>query len=215
VAALHDVSWDVSCRQTIRLRDGRRLRALELQWEYLDLAKKWVKETEPTGENSEVLQWWETVLTGIEEEPLSLHRELDWVAKHRVLSAYRDRDELEWKDPKLALVDLQYHDVRRARGLYYKLVDGGKMERLVSDAEVGRAVSEPPEDTRAYFRGRCIQRYPGSIAAASWDSIIFDTGQEALQRVPMREPLRGTKEHVGELLETSEAAADLVATLQQ
>jgi proteasome accessory factor A len=215
VAALHDISWDVSCRQTIRLRDGRRLRALELQWEYFDLARKWVKETEPTGENGEVLQWWETVLTGIEEDPLSLHRELDWVAKHHVLLAYRDRDGLEWNDPKLALVDLQYHDVRRARGLYYKLVEGGKVERLVSDDEVSRAVSEPPEDTRAYFRGRCIQRYPGSIAAASWDSIIFDIGKEALQRVPMREPLKGTKEHVGALLEASEAAAELVATLQQ
>jgi Pup amidohydrolase len=214
VAALHDVSWDVSCRQTVRLREGRRLRALELQWEYFDLAKKFVKEAEPSAENGEILQWWEAVLSGLEDDPLSLHRELDWVAKYRLLEAYQQRDGLDWKDPKLAMIDLQYHDVRRSRGLYYRLVAGGKVERLVSEAEVDEAVRMPPEDTRAYFRGRCIDRYPQSIAAASWDSIIFDTGGDTLQRVPTREPLRGTREHVEALLEASAGAAQLVGALQ-
>ena len=215
VGALHEVSWDVSCRRTVRLRDGRRVRALEVQWEYLDLAKKFVKEVEPTAENGEVLQWWEAILSGIEEDPLSLHRELDWVAKYRMLEAYRARDNLDWRNPRLAMIDLQYHDVRRDRGLYYRLVNGGKVERLVSDAEVDLAIGEPPEDTRAYFRGRCISRFPQSIAAASWDSLIFDIGATALQRVPTREPLRGTREHVEELLEGSASAADLIAALQR
>jgi Pup amidohydrolase len=215
VAALHEVSWDISCRQTVRLRDGRRVRPLELQWEYLDQAKKFVKETEPTAENADILQWWEAILTGIEEDPLTLHRELDWVAKYRLLEAYRERDALEWKDPKLAMIDLQYHDVRRSRGLYYRLVDSGKVERLVSDAEVESAVMDPPEDTRAYFRGRCIQRYMDSIAAASWDSIIFDTGADVLQRVPTREPLKGTMEHVEALLDDAGTAGDLISAIQQ
>jgi Pup amidohydrolase len=215
VAALHDVSWDISCHQTFRLRDGRRARALELQWEYLDHAKKYVKDSEPTADNGEVLQWWETVLSGIEDDPQSLHREIDWVAKHRMLEAYRQRDGLDWRDPKLALIDLQYHDVRRSRGLYYRLVDSGKVERLVSEADVQQAVTAPPEDTRAYFRGRCISKYPDSIAAASWDSIIFDTRADALQRVPTREPMRGTREHVEELIEATETAADLIAALQR
>jgi len=215
VGALHEVSWDVSCRRTIRLRDGRRVRALELQWEYLDLAKKFVKEVEPTAENGEVLQWWEAILSGIEDDPLSLYRELDWVAKYRLLEAYRERDRLDWRTPKLAMIDLQYHDVRRDKGLYYRLVSSGSVERLVSDADVESAVGEPPEDTRAYFRGRCIQRYPSSIAAASWDSLIFDIGANALQRVPTREPLKGTREHVEELLESSETAGDLIAALQR
>jgi proteasome accessory factor A len=84
----------------------------------------------------------------------------------------------------------------------------------VSDEEIERAVMEPPEETRAYFRGRCISRYPDAIAAASWDSIIMDTGADALQRIPMREPLRGTRAHVENLIETCEDAADLVAKLQ-
>ncbi|HXF57693.1 MAG TPA: depupylase/deamidase Dop [Actinomycetota bacterium] len=215
VAALHEVSWDLSCRRTVRLRDGRRVRAIDLQWEYLDHAKKYVKEVEPTAENGEVVQLWENVLTGLEEDPLGLHRELDWVAKYRLLEAYRERHGLDWRSPKLQMIDLQYHDVRRSRGLYYRLVESGKVERLVSEADVERAVAHPPEDTRAYFRGRCIAKYPESIAAASWDSIIFDIGLEALQRVPTREPLKGTREHVEALIEASETAAELIAALQR
>jgi proteasome accessory factor PafA2 len=215
VGALHEVSWDISCRQTVRLKDGRRVRALELQWEYLDHAKKYVKETEPTAENADLLQRWEMVLTGIEEDPMSLHRELDWVAKYRLLESYRERDGLDWGDGKLAMIDLQYHDVRRSRGLYHRLAEGGNMERLVSEADVERATMNPPEDTRAYFRGRCIDRFKESIAAASWDSIIFDTGLQALQRVPTREPLKGTREHVERLIDESETAADLITAIQR
>jgi Pup amidohydrolase len=215
VSALHAISWDPSCRQTIKMKDGRRVRPLELQWEYLDHAKKFVKEAEPTAQNADILQWWEAILTSLEEDPLSLHRELDWVAKYRLLEAYRERDGLEWHDPKLAMIDLQYHDVRRSRGLYNRLVASGKVERLISEEEVEAAITDPPEDTRAYFRGRCISRYPGSIAAASWDSIIFDTGRESLQRVPTREPLRGSREHVEALLDASEDALSLIEALQR
>jgi proteasome accessory factor A len=215
VGSLHEISWDVSCRRTVRLKDGRRVRALELQWEYLDHAKKFVKEVEPTAANGEVLQWWEAVLTGIEEDPLSLSRELDWVAKYRLLEGYRERDGLDWTSPKLAMIDLQYHDVRPGKGLYQRLVETGKIERLVSDEEIERATQQPPEDTRAYFRGRCIQRYREQIAAASWDSLIFDSGSDALQRVPTREPLRGTREHVEGLLDQAETAADLISALQR
>jgi proteasome accessory factor A len=214
VQALHEVSWDPTCRQTVKLTDGRRVRPLELQWDYLDHAKKYVKENDATAENAEVVQRWEAVLTGIEEDPLSMHLELDWVAKYRLLTAYRERDGLDWHDPRLAMIALQYHDVRRSKGLYYRLVEAGKVERIVSDQEVYDAVGAPPEDTRAYFRGRCIERYPDAIAAASWDSIIFDTGGDVLQRVPTREPLRGTREHVEALLEESETAGALIARLQ-
>ncbi|HEX9824781.1 MAG TPA: depupylase/deamidase Dop [Actinomycetota bacterium] len=214
VNALHRVSWDLDLKETLRLADGRTVTALELQWEYLDLAKTYAKESDDSAANAEVLGRWESVLGGLEDDPMSLARELDWVAKLKLLEAYRTRDGLDWDDPKLRLIDLQYHDVRRDRGLYYKLAAGGKMERLVSDAEVEAATHAPPDDTRAFFRGNCIRRYPDAISAASWDSMIFDTGRDALQRVPMREPLRGTRESVGELLETAPDARALVDALQ-
>jgi proteasome accessory factor A len=214
VAALHEVSRDLSCTARLHLADGRRLRAVEIQWEYLERARKYIEQEDDTPDNRDVLQRWENVLSSLESDPLSLQRELDWVAKYRLLESYRERDGLAWSDPKLRLIDLQYHDVRTDKGLYYRMAATGKVDRLVSDREIEQAVMEPPEDTRAYFRGRCIARYPDAIAAASWDSMIFDTGKEALQRIPMREPLRGTREHVAGLLDRAPDAASLVDLLQ-
>jgi proteasome accessory factor A len=100
--------------------------------------------------------------------------------------------------------------VRPEKGLYNRLVQRGRFERILTDDEVVRAVTEPPTDTRAYFRGRCLSKYTADVAAASWDSVIFDVGRESLQRVPMLEPLRGTKAHVDDLLARCETASQLV-----
>jgi Pup amidohydrolase len=213
VAAIHDVSRDVSLSAQVVLTDGRRMTALQLQTEYLELARKYVDREDDTAENREVLDRWETVLQGLGDDPGSLSAQLDWVAKLRVLEGFRERDGLPWSDPKLRAIDLQYHDVRRDRGLYHRLERSGKVERLTTDDQVQRAVMEPPDDTRAYFRGRCIAKFPDAIAAASWDSLILDTGRDALQRIPMREPLRGTRAHVQELLELCDDAASLVDRL--
>jgi Pup amidohydrolase len=213
VQSMHEVSRDITCTATVPLADGRRLSALQLQWEYLEHAKKYAEREDDTPENREVVERWEAVLAALETEPLTLHRELDWVAKYRLLEGYRERDGLAWSDHKLRLIDLQYHDVRRSKGLYNRLAAGGKVDRITTDEAIDTAVMEPPENTRAYFRGRCISRYPDAIAAASWDSLIMDTGRDALQRIPMREPLRGTKAHVEELLQSSEDAASLIDKL--
>jgi proteasome accessory factor PafA2 len=214
VAALHDVSRDLDLALALELVDGRRLTALQLQLEYLELARKYIDREDDTPENREVLDRWEAVLTALADDPMSLSAQLDWVAKLRVLEGYRERDGLGWNDAKLRAVDLQYHDVRPGRGLYDRLAATGKVERLTTDDEIERAVMEPPEGTRAYFRGRCISRYPEAIAAASWDSVIMDAGRDSLQRVPMREPLKGTRAHVEELLEASPTAGDLIDRLQ-
>jgi proteasome accessory factor A len=213
VAAIHDVSRDVSLTTQMSLVDGRKMTALQLQWEYLELARKYVDREDDTPENREVVERWETVLRGLENDPRTLSAQLDWVAKLRLLEGYRERDGLAWSDAKLRAIDLQYHDVRRDRGLYHRLAHAGKVERITTDEEVQRAIMEPPDDTRAFFRGRCIAKYPDAIAAASWDSLILDTGRDALQRIPMREPLRGTRAHVEELLDACEDAAALVDRL--
>jgi proteasome accessory factor PafA2 len=213
VAAIHEVSRDVSLTTQMSLVDGRKMTALQLQWEYLELARKYVDREDDTPENREVVERWETVLRGLENDPRTLSAQLDWVAKLRLLEGYRERDGLAWSDAKLRAIDLQYHDVRRDRGLYHRLAHAGKVDRITTDEEVQRAIMEPPDDTRAFFRGRCIAKYPDAIAAASWDSLILDTGRDALQRIPMREPLRGTRAHVEELLDACEDAAALVDRL--
>jgi proteasome accessory factor PafA2 len=214
VAALHEVSRDLELSLPLELVDGRRLTAMQLQLEYFELARKYVDREDDTPENREVLERWEAVLTALGDDPMSLSAQLDWVAKLRVLEGYRERDGLAWNDPKLRAIDLQYHDVRPDRGLYDRLAASGKVERLTTDDQVERAVMEPPEGTRAFFRGRCISRYPEAIAAASWDSVIMDAGRESLQRVPMREPLKGTRAHVEELLDASPTAGELIDRLQ-
>jgi len=189
------------------------MKALDLQWEYLDLARKYAEERglEPVGEEvgALVLRRWEDVLTALETDPMSLSTQLDWVAKYRLLNGYRERHNLSWSDPRLAAMDLQYHDVRPERSLYEKV----GMERLVTEESVIEAITEPPTDTRAYFRGRCLQRWASSIAAANWDSMVFDLGSDPLRRVPMMEPLRGTAVMVDRLLEECSSPAELLERL--
>jgi len=161
-----------------------------------------------------VLARWESVLDRLERDPMLCARELDWVAKLQLLDQYRDRDSLEWDDAKLHLIDLQYSDIRPDKGLYHRLVRLGRIERLLSDEEVAAAMVRPPVDTRAYFRGRCLEKYADQIAAASWDSVIFDLpGRESLQRVPTIDPMRGSRAHVGELLDRCDTAEALFAAL--
>ena len=217
VAELRAISHDPSCRHLVILRDGRRMTGVQLQMEYLERARKYTEDkfgTDVDEMTADVLDRWESVLTRLAEDPMQAAGELDWVAKLELLEGYRNRDGLNWNHPRLQLVDLQYSDVRPERGLYNRLVARGKMQRLVPEAEVTRAVENPPDDTRAYFRGRCLQKYPDAVAAASWDSVIFDIpGHDSLQRVPTLEPLRGTRAHVGDLIDRSRTAAELVAAL--
>ncbi|MCU1673344.1 MAG: protein of unknown function DUF245-like, partial [Frankiales bacterium] len=216
VSALRAVSHDPTLQHQLTLRDGRRLTAVQLQLEYLEQARKYVEDrlgSDVDAQTADVLARWEQVLDRLGTDPMSLSSELDWVAKLALLEGYREREGLSWDAAKLHLVDLQYSDVRRDKGLYNRLVARGSMTTLVTEEQVAAAVLAPPEDTRAYFRGRCLEKFPTAIAAASWDSVIFDVGRESLQRVPTLEPLRGTKAHVGQLLDECDTALDLVDRL--
>jgi Pup amidohydrolase len=217
VAELRAISHDPSLRHLVTLRDGRKMTASQLQMEYLELARKYTEDrygSDVDDMTADVLTRWESLLTRLAEDPMLASRELDWVAKLELIEGYRARDGLGWGHPRLQLVDLQYSDVRAERGLYNRLAARGRMVRLVDEQDVTRAIDNPPEDTRAYFRGRCLQQYPEAVAAASWDSVIFDIpGHESLQRVPTLEPLRGTRAHVGSLLDRCRTAAELVAAL--
>ncbi|MDQ6641238.1 MAG: proteasome accessory factor PafA2 [Actinomycetota bacterium] len=213
VQTLHEISHDVGLTHLLELSDGRKLTAVQLQWEYLHLARAYVDQRLGSGadaQTKDVLDRWESVLSRLESDPMQCSRELDWVAKYQLLQQYRDRDGLDWDDAKLHLIDLQYADIRPQKGLYHRLVRLGRMETLVTEREVIAAMHEPPVDTRAYFRGRCLAKYADSVAAASWDSVIFDLpGHESLQRVPTIDPLRGSRSHVGGLIDECDTALEL------
>jgi proteasome accessory factor PafA2 len=212
VQAVHMISHDPSLGQTVELADGRKFTGLDLQRAYHERAAQHI-DAEGDATEREVLTLWGEILDILGHDPMDCSDRLDWPAKLRLLESYRARDSLGWAAPRLHMIDLQYSDVRMDKGLYNRLVTRGSMRRLVDEEEVRAAVTTPPEDTRAYFRGRCLERYPAAVAAASWDSVIFDLGRESLVRIPTLEPLRGTRAHVGELLDAAASAEDLVNSL--
>ncbi|MGZ4714568.1 MAG: depupylase/deamidase Dop [Acidimicrobiia bacterium] len=217
VHAVRTVSHDPTLTATVDLVSGGSCTALELQWEFLRLAQKYADETGLEmcgGEVGDlVLRRWERTLEALERDPLSLDGQLDWVTKLKLFEAYRERDGIEWDDPKLALLDLQYHDVRPERSLYERLVRAGNVERLVDEAAVEAGMTEPPDRTRAYFRGQCLARWPDSVVAANWDSLILDVGTDPLRRIPMMEPLKGSRSHVEALFDQCSTPGQLVEHL--
>lgn len=213
VSSIRAVSQDPSLRATIPTRTGRRLTALELQWELLRCAQRYAstRGLAAVGEEigADVLTRWEQVLAGLEKDRSTVAHWVDWVAKERIVNGYRERHGLAPGDLRLRALDLQYHDMRADRCLATRV----GLERLVGEDEARTAASEPPSTTRAYFRGRCLQRWPNDVVAANWDSMVFDVGREPLRRVPMMEPLRGTAAHVGSVIDESDSVAALLARL--
>ncbi|MGO9455748.1 MAG: depupylase/deamidase Dop [Acidimicrobiales bacterium] len=214
VRAIHRVSADLTLSRPLERADGSTATALEIQWDLLSAARKYAEERglsvlgdETEGE--EVLDRWEQVLHGLETDPSTLARQLDWVAKHQLMVAYQERHGCGFDDDRVAALDLQYHDLRPERSLYARL----GMERLVDDEAVAEAVTVPPRDTRAWFRGQCLARWPDAVVTANWDSLVFDLGTDPLRRVPMMDPLKGTADHTEALLDASASPTDLLERL--
>jgi len=213
VRAMHRVSHDVDLVDTLTTDEGVTMTALEVQWDLLARANRWAKERglEAVGETTGklILERWEEILSGLETDPMTLAGQLDWVAKKRLLEGFMARHDCDWDDTRLRALDLQYHDLRPQKSLASRV----GLETLVSDEDARVATTEPPTDTRAYFRGRCLQKFADQVVAANWDSIVFDVGDDPLRRVPMLEPSRGTVEHVGTLLDNSETVIELLEAL--
>jgi proteasome accessory factor A len=213
VRAIKEISHDPTCRRRVRLRRGAELSAIELQREYLELALDYYSRVEQPPVVREVLERWQAVLDRLAQDPRECGRELDWVIKLELIRSYAERKGLRLDDQRLHMLDLQYHDLRLDKGLYYRLERDGFVERLVSDDEVERARVEPPADTRAYFRGTCLRKFPEQVYGASWSSVLLDTGEASVKKIPMAEPGRGTRKLVGEVLEHSDSVAELLDRL--
>jgi len=216
VREMHAVSYDYDLEHLVALERGRSMTALEIQAVFLEAA--WTFCDGPLGideQTKDVLVLWERTLDFLNNDRAAAAHTVDWCAKLALMEGYRRRDGLSWTDPRLALIDLQYSDMRSEKGLAYQLERRGSLARMVSDDEVAHAVARPPRDTRAFFRGECMRRYPDNIAAAAWDSVVFDLPEaETLLRVPTMEPTRGTAAHVEHLLDRATTAGALVRLLQ-
>src|SRR5690606_36449162 len=208
------VSRDLDLSAPLDLADGRTMTALQIQGEVADVVRRSLKVLGTDAESDAVLDRWSSVIERLGTDPASCAREVEWLAKLRLLDRLRSRDNLDWDHPRLHAMDLQWSDVRPERGIYHRLLAKGAVDRVVDEESVARAVQHPPTDTRAYFRGEVMARYGDQVSAASWDSVIFDVdGTQALQRVPMLDPTRGTRRPIGALLEASPDAGALRAGL--
>lgn len=214
VRALREVSYDIDLAASHRLANGTTATALEVQWVYYAAAERWVERHgfdvvggEQVG--TDLMERWASVLAALEDNPDSLADSIDWIAKRRLYEGFRSRHDVEWSDPRMAALDLQYHDLRPEKGLARRI----GLVRISNDAQVEAAITQPPPTTRAFFRGRCLQKYPDQVVAANWDSMVFDVGSDPLRRVPMLEPLRGTAAHVASLLDECDDAGELLRRL--
>lgn len=215
VHALRQVSRDMSLKTPIRLEGGKTATALSLQWEIYERSHKYINEFgfENVGGESviKVMEYWEKVLSALASSPDQLFGVLDWVTKKKIIDSYAGRHGLKVDDFKLAALDLQYHDLRPEMSLFARI----PTEKIVSPEEVALAVENPPDETRAFFRGKCLQKWPENVLVANWDSIVFDIGDKNLRRVPMMEPLRGTSQHVGDLIDSCETVIELIESISE
>jgi proteasome accessory factor PafA2 len=214
VRAIKECSHDSSCRRELTLESGKKLTGVQIQAEYLEMALQYVASRSPDPELKDVLVKWQHVLEALARDPMELREQIDWVMKKSLIEGFMERKSLDWDAPQVEMMDLQYHDLRPEKGLYYVLERQGKAERIVSDEEIISAIRKPPEDTRAYFRGECLRRYGPAVFGVNWDSISFSVDDEPIKRILMAEPLKGSKVHVEELLANSPTAADLVRNLR-
>jgi proteasome accessory factor A len=202
IRAIREVSHDVTCRRKIKLANGRELSALDIQWEYLDRAMRFARSPGFPPEVQKAIDRWEHLLTGLEKDPMTLDREVDWVIKHRLLERYSDRRGLPMSDPRMSMMDLSYHDVDRKRGLYYLLESKGLVDRVVTDEKVALAVRQPPQTTRARLRGAFIKAAKARKRDFTVDWVHLKLNDQAQRTVMCKDPFKAHDERVEKLIES-------------
>lgn len=202
IRAIREVAHDTTCRRKIRLANGRELSALDIQWEYLDRAMRFARSPGFPPQVQTAIDRWEHLLTGLEKDPMTLDREVDWVIKNRLLERYADRRGLTMSDPRMSMMDLSYHDVDRTRGLYYLLESKGMVDRVVTDEQVATAVRQPPQTTRARLRGAFIKAAKAQKRDFTVDWVHLKLNDQAQRTVMCKDPFKAYDERVEKLIES-------------
>jgi proteasome accessory factor A len=202
IRAIREVAHDTTCRRKIRLANGRELSALDIQWEYLDRAMRFARSPGFPPQVQTAIDRWEHLLTGLEKDPMTLDREVDWVIKNRLLERYANRRGLTMSDPRMSMMDLSYHDVDRNRGLYYLLESKGMVDRVVTDEQVATAVRNPPQTTRARLRGAFIKAAKAQKRDFTVDWVHLKLNDQAQRTVMCKDPFKAYDERVEKLIES-------------
>jgi proteasome accessory factor A len=200
IRAIREISHDTTLRRRVRLANGREASALEIQSEYFNRAKRYQETKGLSPLEDKALAMWEHCLTGLETDPWSLDRECDWVIKHHLIERYRARNSIPLTHPKIALIDLQYHDVSRQRGLFYKMQNAGLVERMCTDEAIEEAVEQPPQTTRAKLRGEFIRRAKERRRDFTVDWVHLKLNDQAQRTVLCKDPFKSRDERVEKLI---------------
>ncbi len=200
IRAIREISHDMTCTRKVRLANGREATALEIQSEYLNRALRYADRRDLSPLEKQALGMWEQALTQIEIDPLGQDREADWVIKYKLIEAYRERHGLELTDPKVALLDLQYHDINRKRGIFYRMQDRGLVERICDDTEIEEAIDTPPQTTRARLRGEFIKKAKERKRDYTVDWVHLKLNDQAQRTVLCKDPFRSHDERVEKLI---------------
>ena len=202
IRGIREVSHDMTCSRKIKLANGRELSALDIQWEYLDRAMRFARSPGFPPEVQRAIDRWEHLLTGLEKDPMTLDREVDWVMKYRLLERYSEVRGLPMSDPKMSMMDLAYHDVDRKRGLFYLLEKKGMTDRVVTDERVADAVVRPPQTTRAKLRGAFIKAAKERKRDFTVDWVHLKLNDQAQRTVMCKDPFKSEDERVEKLIES-------------
>ena len=202
IRAIREISHDPSCRRVVRLGNGREVSALDIQREYLDRALRYADTKGFPPLEHRALEMWEHCVSTIENDPLKLDREVDWVIKYKLLEAFRERHTLPFGHPRVQLLDLQYHDVSRARSPFYKLQDRGMVERLCTDTDIDTATDVPPQTTRARLRGEFVRRAKERKRDYTVDWVHLKLNDQAQRTVLCKDPFKSRDERVEKLIES-------------
>jgi Pup amidohydrolase len=217
IKAIKAVSRDLTCRKKLQLSDGSYLTPIEIQEEFLNAAKRYIKTLpeEEFGLYPDIINKWEFVLSSLSENPLLLNDKIDWIIKKHLLERYMQKKNWNWKTPQILMMSIIYHDIDRKSGLYYILEKEGRVERIIKDeALIKRYIEHAPEDTRAYFRSEALKMYRNYIASVNWDRIKFDIGENKLKTIPLMDPTKGTKDKVEKLFKKKLDIRDFIKELE-
>lgn len=200
IRAIRDISHDLTCTQRVPLANGRELSALDIQREYLDRALRYADSRGFPPQEQRALEMWKHCVEAIERDPLGLDREVDWVIKHRLIERYRERHGLPLGDPRVQLIDLQYHDITDGRGLFSKLSRSGLVERMCHDDDIDTAIDQPPQTTRARLRGEFIRRAKERRRDYTVDWVHLKLNDQAQRTVLCKDPFASRDERVERLI---------------
>ncbi len=201
IRAIREVSHDMTGRSRVRLANGREMSALEIQYEYLSRARDFTDANGLDPISKRVLEMWERALSSIEEGNLDkIAREIDWVTKYQLIERYRVKHDLPLSAPRVAQLDLAYHDVHRGRGLYYLLQRNGAVDRVTRDLDIFEAKSIPPQTTRAKLRGEFIRRAQEKRRDFTVDWVHLKLNDQAQRTVLCKDPFRSVDERVEKLI---------------